>query len=395
LTLTASPIDQIVLALPGAYLKDSATEEEKVGLLLGMAGELKLPLAGMIDLSCAALCDPRASGFNPALPVVVIDLNLDGADLTLFTTEDRLSRADYIHLPQLGYAQLLKQLTSTMGNRFLRHTAFDILEDGRIEQTFFRQTKEFLQRGMSEYRFHINTATRGYEMIAKREQLTADAQTFAASLAQSLQSFLRNSPHGTEPCTVALTDRAALLPGLDSRLRASGYMRQLQLPRGAAACGAARIGAERMKVPSDLADVPLETSVPLSDTQRLVAMQWDARLQKNREPGPRVAPTHAILGGMGHLIGRGGRFTIGQAELGADLPLPESFGAANDCAVSLIHEGGRLWFVDNASPNANGTVTPFGRTAIEAGDRLTVRCGNATAEILFAHCPGSNGTRMD
>src|SRR4051812_39010798 len=74
--------DKVVLAVPGAYLKDPATEEEKIGLLLGMAGELKLPLTGIVDMACAALCDPRASGFNPALPVVVIDLHLEGAEIT-------------------------------------------------------------------------------------------------------------------------------------------------------------------------------------------------------------------------------------------------------------------------------------------------------------------------
>ncbi|MGH7947277.1 MAG: hypothetical protein ACREH8_17655 [Opitutaceae bacterium] len=396
LQATVPEYDRIVLALPGAYLKDLSTEEEKVGLLLGMAGELKLPLAGMIDLSCAALCDPRATGFNPALPVVVVDLNLDGADLTLFTTDEQLARKDFIHLAQLGWAQLIKQLTGTMGNRFLRHTAFDILEDGRIEQTFYRQTKEFLVSGATEYRFHINTATRGYEMIAKREQLTADAHAFALALVQGLQSFIRNSPHSAEPCTIALTDRAAQLPGLETRLRAAGFMRQLRLPRGAAACGAARIGDSRMHVPSDLADVPLEVAVPLADTRRLAAVQWEARLQKNRDGGPRVSPTHAILGGMGHVIGRTPRFTIGPAELGADVSLPESFGAANDCAVALVHESGRLWFIDTVpARSANGADASSGRTAIEAGDRLTVRCGNSTAEILFAHCPAANGTRMD
>jgi hypothetical protein len=350
----------------------------------------------MIDMACASLCDPRATGFNPALPVVVVDLNLDGADLTLLTTDDTLARKDFIHLPQLGCTHLLKQLTGTMGNRFLRHTAFDILEDGRIEQTFFRQTKDFLVSGVGEYRFHINTRTRGYEMVAKREQLVADAHTFALALVQGLQSFVRNSPHASEPCTIALTDRCAQLPGLETRLRTAGFVRLLRLPRGAAACGAARIGASRMQVPEDLADVPLEISVPLTDTCRLVALQWDARLQKNRDGGPRVAPTHAILGGIGHVIGRNPRFTIGLAELGADLPLPDTFNSADDCSVSLMHESGRLWFVDAlpARP-ANGAETTQARTAIDAGDRLTLRCGNSTAEVLFAHCPAANGTRMD
>jgi len=392
LAATARPLEQVTIAVPGTYLKDEVTEEEKVGLLLGIFGEVKLPVAGMIDMACAALCDPRADGFNPALPVVVVDLHLEGADITLLATDDQLERRDFIHLPQFGYAHLLKQLTGTMGNRFLRHTAFDILEDGRIEQTFFRQTKDFVLSKNSEWRYHINTATRGYEMIAKREQLAIDANTFVVALVQGVQSFLVNSAHASEPCTIALTDRTSHLPGIETRFRAAGFTRLLRLPRGAAACGAARIGATRMKVPADLSDVPLEKSVPLADARRSTSTQWDARLLKNRHAQNRVAPTHAILEGIGHLIGTRSRFTIGLPDLGADVPLPDVFNGAEDCAVPLVQEGGRLWFID-ASPNRAGTPSEGngGRTIIDAGDHLTIRCKNGTADILFAHCPATNG----
>jgi hypothetical protein len=310
----------------------------------------------------------------------------------LLGTEEKLERKDFIHLPQLGYAHLLKQVTGTMGNRFLRHTAFDILEDGKIEQTFFRQTKDFLVSESGEWRYHINTATRGYEMIAKREQLAADSHTFVVALVQGLQSFLQNSLHSSEPCTVALTDRTAHLPGIETRLRSAGFNRLLRLPKGAAACGAARIGAARMTVPDDLADVPLEKAVPLVDSRRSTSAEWEARLQKTRHSQTNPAPTHAILDGMGHALGAKPRFMIGLADLGADLVLPDGFNGTEDCAVPLVNESGRVWFVD-AGPARPG-FEPSGsgsRTLINAGDRLTVRCKNASADILFAHCPAING----
>src|ERR1051326_8267536 len=211
LSALSGSVDKVVFAVPGLYLKDDATEEEKIGLLLGMAGELKLPLAGVVDLSCAALCDPRAGGFNPALPVIVIDVHLQGAELSLFSVEnERLGRRRFLYLPQSGFAQLLKHLTSSMGNRFLRHTSFDILEDGRIEQAFYRQTKSFLLSNAPEFRFQINTAKRNYELIAKREKLEGDAHAFVLSLAQAAQTFARGSSAVLEPCTVALTERARL-----------------------------------------------------------------------------------------------------------------------------------------------------------------------------------------
>ncbi len=393
LAAKASPIDRLVLAIPGAYLKDATTEDEKIGLLLGMCSELKLPLAGIVDMACASLCDPRAHGFNPALPVVVVDLHLEGADVTLLGTDTRLERQDFIHLPQFGYIHLLKQLTATMGNRFLRHTAFDILEDGRIEQTFFRQTKDFLISESPEWRYHINTATRAYEMLAKREQMAADVNTFVAALVQSVQAFIRNSPHGAEPCTVALTDRTAHVPGLEARLRAAGFSRLLRLPHGAAAVGAAHLAGDRLRVPADIADVPVERGVPLAAARRSIATRWEARIQKIRQNATRLAPTHAILDGIGYAIGQKPRFTIGLADLGADLVLPDAFTVADDCAVPLVHEQGRLWFVDSAPTRSDtpAAAANSARTAIDAGDKLTVRCGNAAAEILFAHCPGASG----
>ncbi|WP_414663060.1 hypothetical protein [Horticoccus sp. 23ND18S-11] len=384
--------DKLVLAVPGAYLKDPATEEEKIGLLLGMVGELKLPLAGVIDYACAALCDPRAQGFNPALPVVVINLDLEGADLTLLAAEEHLERKDFIHLPQSGYAQLLKHLTATMGNRFLRHTAFDILEDGRIEQTFFRQTKDFLLSGAPEHRFQINTAARNYELLAKREQLATDAQGFVNTLVQGVQAFLQNSSFPADPCTIALTDRTGRLPGLETRLRAAGFHRIIRLPAGAAAAGAACVGENRLKATPDLADVPVETAIPVALARRSTASSWEARLQKLRLSGPpRPAPTHVILEGIGHALGSSSRFTIGSASLDADLALPESFNGTDDCAIPLVRDDGRLWFVDPSVRAPGAPANP--RTAVESGDRLTIRCGAASTDVLFAHFKTHNGGR--
>jgi hypothetical protein len=385
-TATAGTPTSVVLAVPGSYLKDEATEEEKVGLLLGMAAELKLPLAGIVDMACAALCDPRAPGFNPTHPVIVVDVQFEGADLTLLAAGERLERKHFLHLPNSGYAKLLKHLTAAMGNRFLRHTAFDILEDGRVEQTFFRQTKDFLESGADEHRYQLNTATRNYEMPAKHEQLVADSQAFVTSLVQGLHSFIDHPAHAAEHCTIALTARTAALPGLEAQLRTAGFPRQLRLPVGAAAAGAARIGEQRLHAQPDPADVPVESSVPLADTHRMAPTRWEARLQKSRHTEPRLAPTHAILDGIGHSLAGHGLFTIGPAAEGANLPLPEDFYAVDDCIVQLVWENHRFWFVDPAPPGAAPSSGPAPRVAIEAGDRLTIRCGPASAEVLFAHC---------
>jgi len=381
---TAGAPEKIVLAVPGAYLKDAAAEEEKIGLLLGMAADLKLPVAGIVDMACAALCDPRAAGFTPALPIVVLDVQLEAAEFTLLTAHERLERKHYFQLPDSGYARLLKHLTATMGNRFLRQTAFDIMEDGRIEQAFYRQTKAFLQSGADECRYQINTSRRNYEMAAKHDQLVADSRGFVDGLIHSLTSFVDHTGHSPGHCTIALTPRSANLPGLEARLRSSGFPRHLRLPPGAAAAGAARIGAGRLSVPADLADVPVETSVPLSDTRRTAAPALETRLQKARRTTAAPAPTHAIIDGLGHPLAGRDAFTIGGTTARPDLELPAAFSADPNSLIALTRDAGRLWFVETAADRAGHPPI-----VIDAGDRLTVRSATHAAEILFAHCPGT------
>jgi hypothetical protein len=278
----------------------------------------------------------------------------------------------------------MKHLTATMGNRFLRHTAFDIMEDGRIEQAFFRQTKEFLARGAEEHRYQINTVRRNYEMVAKHDQLAGDARAFVDTLAQALAGFVDHTGHAPGHCTIALTSRSATLPGLEARLRGLGFLRQLRLPAGAAAAGAARIGAHRLVAAVDLADVPVERSVPLSDTRRTAPATWETRLHKSRRKALDRPPTHAILDGFGCSLAGRDAFTIGGAAARPDLELPDAFSADSNCLVALQRESGRLWFSEASAERAG--MPPI---LVDSGDRLSIRTGSAVAEILFAHCSGA------
>jgi hypothetical protein len=115
-----------------------------------------------------------------------------------------------------------------------------------------------------------------------------------------------------------------------------------------------------------------------------MSQRWEVHLHRGRrstQPGPR--PTHALLEGVGRALAGRSRFSIGVQGLAADLPLPDDFNHATDCSLALQHEGQGWWFTD-PSPTESG-VSP--RIELESGDRLQFRCGEHTAEVLFAHCP--------
>lgn len=379
-------MEKAVLAVPGAYLKDSATEDERVGLLLGMANELKLPLVGIVDMACAALCDPRLDYVDSSLPVLVVDVHLHGAEVTLVRDQDgRPHRTDFAYLPQSGYAELLRHVTTSMGNRFLRHTTFDILEDGRIEQVFYRQCKDFLISRAPEHHFQINTANRNYELMVTRDQLASDTNAFVQALAVGAQGVIGKSGGRVEPCVVALSERASLLPGLAARFRAMGMTRILRLPSGAAAAGAAVIAARR-EVYSDLTDVPVDLSAPFAPVRKAGKTALTLRVVKGRPGKGTPAPTHVICDGLGHVLNGQPNFTIGVRGMGVDMPLPEEFAPVGGAAtVRLEKDTGRWWLIDANESESEG------RLPLDTGDRLLVRCGEAETEMLFAHCAARNG----
>jgi hypothetical protein len=379
---------KIVLAVPGRYLRDNATEEQTIGLLLGMASELKLPLVRIIDMGCAALGGAAARELPRGSPVIHVDVHLHAAEVSVYRQETQLVRRHYHHVPQTGYAPILRHLKNAMGNRFLRHTAFDIHEDRRLEQAFYQQTKDFLLgpgRLEKEFLYQINTGRRSYQLPVTRAQLGADLQAFDQTLVTNVTSVAHDQGIAPTRCLVSLTDRAARLEGLESKLRSAGFTRIIRLRPGAAAMGAAELGEGYAPV-ADLADVPVEASVPLT-LASAHELPVEANLVRPAQLEGRPSPSHVIVDGIGRLIGESG-LLIGTRHTHSevDLALPESFDAVGDYAVRVTRDGSRVRIELPASGLATAPVD------LVAGDRLCLTGAGQTTEILLASCPGpSNG----
>jgi hypothetical protein len=376
-TAATGPFRHLGMAVPGAYLQTPEDEELKIGLLLGMAQDLRMPLVMITDLATAALAAAGRASLGEG-PAIVVDVHLHATELTLL--EKRAGawrRTRFLLVPNVGQVPIMRHLMGTMGNRFLRQTAFDIQEDRRLEQVFYHDLKRFYEAGgvrPHEHVFQINTTRRSYEMKATREQLSADLQAFERQVVQGVQRLAAGTK--TTP-RVVLTARSAQLDGLDALLRDGGFGLPHILPDGAAALGAARL-AEGMPG-CDLLEVPVADSLPvgLPDDGPDAGLQWELRPPTRRVPP--AALTHVAADGCLwsltdlrlHLTAEseGLRFRPGQSgEEGA--ALAELRGT--DTGLVITGPDGRL---------VAHELVP--------GARLVVRCDGRRTELWGLHSPPS------
>lgn len=288
----AGSIDRVVLAIPPAYLERAYGRDEKIGLLLGMIGDLKIPLVSLTDLALVSL----SRSLNPippaGLPIIHVELFLHSTQFSVLKLDDRLRRQSVLRVQQLGWVQMMRILTDTMADRLLRQTAFDVSEDRRIEQSFYRKLVEILasEDRSREAILEIHGRNRNRQLKITRETLRADVSPFVDSLVRSLDTVVREAGATVDRCFLVLSERAARIRGLEGRLRTLGYRNLICQAEGEAARGAAWLAGER-QLPEDLSLVPVDESVSLFEGGR-------------RGDRPTVRPVLKKSAGSGDQIGR-------------------------------------------------------------------------------------------
>lgn len=294
---TCRDADSVVITLPGYRLRDDDEQAEPIGLVLGMAHDLGLPLAGLADAAVAAvtghplLADAGATALH-------LELTQHAAHLTpLRHTGARVeATGEADRRPGLGVAHLLTEAESRLAALFLARTAFDVGHDLATEIAFRQAVGHLLSHlvetgdGMLE----AGPADRPRRLAVDRTTVAQTVPQMALRLAEAVAAFQRTptpfqrTPNSRPQRTpigegndwrVFLGPQAARVPGLRDRLGASGWTVAL-LPPGSAARGAARLARSAPAVP-DLAHTPLWRSLtppaqalpplrhPLADTHSL------------------------------------------------------------------------------------------------------------------------------
>jgi hypothetical protein len=255
-----SGVSELYVAVP------SYMNAQHLGLFLGIASELKMPVVAMVDAAVAA----TRREYRNAVPVH-IDISLHATTLTRLTQQGAVQSDRSDVLDSCGVQAFYDCWQNTVAEAFVQQSRFDPLHTAETEQMLVDRL--------------------GGWLTASLESLTLIGA--AASFYQEIASKLRAIFRAEDTPAIQVSDRFARLPGLTEMLKARVGGEVFVLEPGATARGAL---ARCRKSADDASGVSMIRQLPWDQT----AVEIEQHAADRTEAG---TPTHLLHGHTAYEIG--------------------------------------------------------------------------------------------
>ncbi len=347
--------DEALMAVPGS-LRGGA-----LGLAAGIARAAGVPVAGWVDAAVAACAALPAQA-----TVLHLDVELHQSVLTLLGGGETLRRRRVDVAPRVGLKALHGAFAQLIAETMVRRTRFDPLHHAAAEQQLFDRLPGWLAAaaGGGAVEVQLESGAGGFSVSLPAEQFAFVAEAWYSQLVELLHSVREAG----EPATLALSARAARLPGLAARCAELAGVDIVELPEGASARGALAHAAHLGGGTPALA-----TALPRAHA---------AAAARPREPGG-DRPTHVLHAGRAHPI-TSEPLVIGLApDAARSLALPGPAAGVSRRHCELLREGEAVLVRDLSRYGTfvNGERVA-GSALLAAGDRLRLGRPGVSLELV-------------
>ena len=365
---SASRIDGVILVVP------AGTGDERLALLLGIAEEAGLRVAGLVESGVAAV---RGIPANRSC----LHIEATAERMIVCRLEQRGGRVyseEVLFNGRPGLRHLRAAVTRYVAGRFVSASRFDPLELPATEQELADQLDTWLEAVVTggELKVELSGASIPAGAVLRREEFMAALERQLAALGNRLRSWCT----GPQPAEIQLAGSLAAAPGC-----AGVFARMLSsevhvLPPGTSALGALarfRPGGEagdRYVLLRSLPAIDSPKGSGAARTIRSAAKGPEGRASEggNRSPRP---PTHLVHDGQAWRINETG-LRIGSSPQSGGLSIvlsPEAGISRDHCTVALEDEQAVLHDHSRYGTKLNGA--PVVESApLRGGDVVSVGC---------------------
>lgn len=363
-----SGVSELYVAVP-SYMNAG-----QLGLFLGIAGELGIPVTAMVDAAVAA----TRREYRNAAPVH-IDMGLHATTLTRLTQQGAVQSERSDVLDSCGVYELYDGWLNTVADAFVQQSRFDPLHTARTEQMLMNRLGGWLTEASRSDQVAMELESSGTTYAASLESLSLIGA--AAPFYQAIASKLRAIFRAEDTPAIQVSDRIARLPGLTEMLKARVGGEVFVLEPGATARGAL---ARCRKSTDDASGVSLIRRLPWDQTAVEIGQHTADRAQAGM-------PTHLLHGHTAYAIGNLA-LVLGSQE-GADerqITLPSDMPGISRRHCSLLRKNGQCVLEDHSRYGTflNGHRID-GSSVLQVGD--VVRVGSPGFEFQLIMTDDSGG----
>ncbi len=378
-------IDRAVIAVPGHYLEENEKSESRLGLLLSILSDLKIPVAGIVDMAAAALYSEGVWNVLEGERIFHVDLLSHATHITVFHKNSGLERVYFSRLPQHGFRKMLERFTTSISNRFLVETSFDITEDRQIERAFHIQTREMLFHlgREQEASLEVSTREKSRQMTVSKEMAAMELAPQVKSMTQLILRAVNDFAGSNEEIQIALSGRAVAIQGLKNAIvsQGVGHVKELQPESGA--FGAANYGKE-WEVSERIEETRVERGITSLGAPMARSPETKTRFAtiRVRRDGRSLSPTHIVCDGLAYELTESS-FSIGVGE-SDDFDLVADRNIAGKdlelCRLLLVDE---KWTVESGE---GAELETERESNLKAGDSLEIVMQGTRKRLLLIHC---------
>lgn len=352
------PGDAALFAVPGSM------RPRELGLLAGIAAAADIPVAGFVDAALAA-CAPLAARET----VLCLDVQLHQSVLTELHGAETLARRRVEIAPRVGLKALRAAWAQLVAEAMVRRTRFDPQHHAAGEQQLHDRLPQWLATlsGSDVVDIELDATSGRFSVSLRREQFVLAAEAYYTQLVDLVHTARRAG----DPVTLALTSRAAALPGLVDRCATLGDVTLAVLGEGAAPLGALLAADEVAAAGTAALVTQLRRAQPAAPVVR-------------RTGQPRgAAPTHVVYNGRALAI-TAEPLTLGRAPAAARSVALDGPGAGVSATHCLLLRDGDAALVQDRS--RHGTFLNGERVAgsarLAVGDRLRIGTPGVVLELV-------------
>jgi len=278
--------DEIVMAVPSFY------DREQLGLILGIAQELGMPVKGFVPQSLAA-----SSQVSPDKLLLYLDIHLHRIEVIYFEQGEHLTLRDSATTTEKGLLHLYRKLVDMIAREFVRTTRFDPFHQAASEQELYDRLPGILSHFQhnSSMVFEITGGSTPYSITLERDSIIHRAESVYHEIIRLIKRMQIKRGKGQTPLVLQLSHRLSCLPGCKEMLATLNDAQIIELDRGTAAKGVMQIW-HQLAAQDDNGGIQFFTSRP-----------WQRQPQTNghshsAEKAAQTRPTHLLYRSIAYPI---------------------------------------------------------------------------------------------